>query len=80
MIRQEDQVIDGPEDLAGKKIALVKEYSTSERVVREYPTIRGVMVDTPLEGLQAVSAGEVIGYVGVLGVKTTWLKNSEYLT
>lgn len=74
MTRLEDQVIDGPEDLAGKKIALVKEYATSERVVKEYPTIRGVMVDTPLEGLQAVSAGEALGYVGVLGVNDHLVK------
>jgi ABC-type amino acid transport substrate-binding protein/nitrogen-specific signal transduction histidine kinase/ActR/RegA family two-component response regulator len=73
MTRQETEVIDGPEDLTDMKIAMVKGYSTSERVSREHPNISPVEVETPLVGLQAVSAGEATGYVGVLGI-------NDYLT
>jgi ABC-type amino acid transport substrate-binding protein/nitrogen-specific signal transduction histidine kinase/ActR/RegA family two-component response regulator len=68
MTRQETEVIDGPEDLADMTIALVKGYSSSERVSREHPDITPLVVETPLEGLQTVSAGEATGYVGVLGI------------
>ncbi len=73
MTRQENEVIDGPEDLADKKSARVKGYSTSERVSREHPNITPLEVGTSLEGLLAVSAGEATGYVGVLGI-------NDYLT
>ena len=60
--------IEGPEDIAGKRVALVSGYSATERIKKEYAGITSVMVDTPLAGLAAVSAGEADCYVGVLGV------------
>ncbi|MGD9008818.1 MAG: transporter substrate-binding domain-containing protein, partial [Desulfobacteraceae bacterium] len=68
MAREDDQTIDGPEDMAGHKVALVKGYSSAERAMAEHPAIKPHMVDTPLEGLTAVSVGEADLYVGVLGI------------
>ena len=70
MVRDEDDSVYGPEDLAGKRVALVKGYSSSERVVKEHPDIKGLYVDTPLDGLTAVSVNEADLYVGVLGINS----------
>lgn len=66
--RKAESGIRTPADLAGRKIALVRGYSSSERVLREHPDIRPLMVEDPLEGLRMVAGGEADGYVGVLGV------------
>jgi ABC-type amino acid transport substrate-binding protein/signal transduction histidine kinase/CheY-like chemotaxis protein len=68
MARGDDRTIDGPEDMAGHKVALVKGYASAERAITEHPSIKPHMVDTPLEGLTAVSVGEADLYVGVLGI------------
>jgi ABC-type amino acid transport substrate-binding protein/signal transduction histidine kinase/ActR/RegA family two-component response regulator len=68
MAREGDHTIDGPEDMAGHKVALVNGYSSTERAMAEHPAIRPHRVDTPLEGLTAVSVGEADLYVGVLGI------------
>ncbi len=68
MSRADDQTIDGPEDLAGHKVALVKDYYSAEKTIAEHPSIKALMVATPLEGLTAVSVGEADSYVGVLGI------------
>jgi signal transduction histidine kinase/ABC-type amino acid transport substrate-binding protein/ActR/RegA family two-component response regulator len=74
MAREYDRTVDGPEDLAGQTVALVKDYSSSEKTLAEYPTIKPYMVDTPIEGLSAVSVGEADYYVGVLGVNDFLLR------
>jgi len=63
-----ENTISSADDLAGKTVALVKGYSSSKRVLQEHPGILQHLVDSPLEGLQAVAAGEAQAYVGVLGV------------
>jgi ABC-type amino acid transport substrate-binding protein/signal transduction histidine kinase len=68
MTREDDQRIEGPEDMGGQKVALVKGYASTERVIAEHPAIKPHMVDTPLDGLMAVSVGEADLYVGVLGI------------
>ncbi|MCP4357227.1 MAG: transporter substrate-binding domain-containing protein [Chloroflexi bacterium] len=68
MIRVDDSTLKAPEDLAGKTVALVDGYSSSERVLREHPTIEPLLVENPLEGLVAVSSGAADAYVGVLGI------------
>ncbi len=68
MTRKNDDRITTALDLRGKKIALVKGYSSSKKVMNEYPTIQPNQVDTSLEGLRAVAAGVADAYVGVLGV------------
>lgn len=69
MTRHEDEgLIQSASSLSGKKVALVGGYSSSKRVLAEHPDIIPHMVDSPLDGLEAVSAGEAQAYVGVLGV------------
>jgi PAS domain S-box-containing protein len=70
MSRIDEENINSPEDLTGKRVALVDEYSSSQYVKKEYPNIRQYSVKTPLEGLTAVSSGLADAYVGVIGVNT----------
>lgn len=67
MAREGDDGVDGPEDLGGKRVALVTGYASAQQVIAKHPSIEPVMVKTPLDGLTAVSVGEVDYYVGVLG-------------
>ncbi len=68
MAREDDRTIDGPEDMGGHHVALVRGYASAERALAEHPSIKPHMVDTPLDGLTAVSVGEAELYVGVLGI------------
>ena len=70
MTRQEDDSIRGAWNLSGKKVALVKGYSSAQRVITEHPGVIPLLVETSLAGLWAVSAGNAQAYVGVLGVST----------
>lgn len=70
MARDDRDDITDPSDLAGKRVALVDGYSSSQYVMAQYPTIQTYFVKTPLEGLLAVSGGSAEAYVGVIGVST----------
>jgi len=70
MTRSNDHRITSAKDLASHKIALVKKYSSSQKVLSEYPNIDIIAVDTPLAGLIAVSSGTADAYIGVLGINT----------
>lgn len=54
--------------LLGQRVALVKGYAASRRVVERLPGLEVAWADSALAGLAAVAAGEVDAYVGVLGV------------
>ncbi|MCG8492252.1 MAG: transporter substrate-binding domain-containing protein [Sneathiellales bacterium] len=62
--------IQKPADLSGARVALVRDYLSTERVLNDFPSVLPKYVETPLDGLQAVATGEVDAYVGVLGVST----------
>lgn len=70
MSRLDEENIQGPADLTGKRVALVEKYSSSQRLMREYPAIEPYAVETPLEGLNAVASRAADAYVGVIGVNT----------
>ncbi len=55
-------------DLDGKTVALVKSYAVADEFAVAHPSARPYSVDTPLEGLKAVSIGMADVYVGILGV------------
>ncbi|MGD8639524.1 MAG: transporter substrate-binding domain-containing protein [Gammaproteobacteria bacterium] len=57
-------------DLNHKTVALVREYSSSQRITEEHPEINPYFVETPLDGLLAVAGGNAEAYVGVIGVNT----------
>lgn len=67
MARTRDTRISDKDDLAGKKVALVKGYSSTEKVVRESVNIAQYQVETVLDGLRAVATGDADAFVGVLG-------------
>ena len=68
MARENDDKMDGPEDLDGQTVALVNRYASAEQVMKAHPTVNPVMVPTPIEGLTKVCVGEADYYVGVLGI------------
>ncbi|MEG3637794.1 transporter substrate-binding domain-containing protein [Magnetococcus sp. PR-3] len=68
MTRNDEVSITSAEDMVGKRIALVKAYSSSNKVLNAYPDILPFMVDTAADGLRAVSVGQADAYVGVVGV------------
>lgn len=68
MTRDNYHELEGPEDLASKKVALVKGYFSTNLALQDHPDINPIMVDTPLDGLTAVSTGEADCYVGGLGL------------
>jgi len=68
MSRRDDVRIRNASDLNGKRLALVRGYFSSERVIADHPGALRVMVDDPLAGLTAVAVGEADAYVGVLGI------------
>jgi len=54
-------------DLAGKRIALVENYSSSMKIIEEFPSVEPYWVTESLEGLRALSTGKVDVYVGSQG-------------
>ncbi len=68
MVRSGGPAISYAQNLDGKRVALVKEYSASKRVKKEHPSIITHEVNSPLDGLLAVSASEADAYVGVVGI------------
>ena len=55
-------------DLKGKKIAVVRSYSTEELLKRKYPHIQRILAETPLEALKKVSNGEADACIEGLNV------------
>lgn len=70
MTRQDAPQLDTVNALVDLRLALVKGYSSSQQVMSRYPSLAPSFVETPLDGLRALAAGEVDAYVGVLGVNT----------
>lgn len=68
MTRGESRQIRRREDLAGHRVALVRDYSSSQRVLSEVAGIAPLLVDSPLAGLRDLAVGRADAYVGVLGV------------
>lgn len=75
MVRIDDERIEGPEDLSGKDVALIKGYSSTDKVLADHPDISPILFDTPEEGLMAVATGDADCYVGVLGVNDFLIRN-----
>ena len=65
---QDNNVLLKREQLNGKKVALVKGYSTSEILLEEFPDIAPVYVDTLSEALAIVSTGNADATVAAIGM------------
>ncbi len=70
MGRKGDNRILSQNDLNGRVVALVEQYSSMEKVLAENSAIIPKFVSSPSEGLKAVASSEADAYVGVLGVST----------
>ncbi len=70
MTRTETSRLRSLDQLNGRRVALVKSYSSSEAAIELYPGMEVMGVASPLEGLQAVSDGRAEAYIGVLGINT----------
>ncbi|QKQ26684.1 transporter substrate-binding domain-containing protein [Candidatus Reidiella endopervernicosa] len=67
--RKEDLgVITRPEDLSGRRMALVKGYSMSDVLLEEIEGIEPLYVMNLNEGLEAVSAGKADATIGAIGM------------
>ncbi len=70
LTRKDETQINASEDLGGHRVALVKGYSSTQQVIGLLSDIQPVLVETPLEGLRSLSAGQTDAYIGVLGVSS----------
>ncbi len=68
MQRQEDGNIRSEADLAGSTVAMVEGYSSSKRVLAEYPSVKPLWAKTATDALFALATGKADAYVGVLGI------------
>jgi polar amino acid transport system substrate-binding protein len=55
-------------DLSGKTVPVVKGYAVREILTTQYPDIRLISVDSPLEGIKKVSSGQADAYIDALAV------------
>lgn len=75
VITQDDYpFVAGLKDLSGKKVALVKGYSVTERIKLDAPGISRQLHDTPLQALRSVSVGKTAASVMNLAVATYLIK------
>ncbi|MDY6790351.1 MAG: transporter substrate-binding domain-containing protein [Thermodesulfobacteriota bacterium] len=57
MTRADDKSIGKREDIAGKQVALVRDYHYVQDIFKDFPTLKPYYVDTMLDGLNAVATG-----------------------
>ncbi|MCP4119201.1 MAG: transporter substrate-binding domain-containing protein [Desulfobacteraceae bacterium] len=60
--------VSGIADFNGKSLVLVKDYFFNEKIKRDFPEIKQLIVQTPLEALKAVAVGKAEGLVLNLAV------------
>lgn len=67
MTRTDTKGITQPQDLAGKKVALVEQYQYVRSLLEDHPLIRPYYVETMLDGLNAVSMGQADAAITFIG-------------
>ncbi|MBT4019030.1 MAG: transporter substrate-binding domain-containing protein [Alphaproteobacteria bacterium] len=67
------------DDLTGKKIALVRDFSVTDLIRKNFPQVVPHMVDTPLAALQAVSVGDAEAAVINLAVATNFIRTNNLI-
>ena len=68
VVRKASKSIEGLADLSGLVVAVVEGFAIADLLQERYPGIRQRKVDNALEGLKAVSFGQVDAFVGSYGV------------
>ncbi|TVZ41523.1 diguanylate cyclase (GGDEF)-like protein [Alteromonadaceae bacterium 2753L.S.0a.02] len=65
--RGENQTIRRRDDLKNKKVALVESYQYVARILKDYPSVQPLYVNTMLDALNAVSTGKADAAITFLG-------------
>jgi hypothetical protein len=76
--RRDSPFVGGLTGLGGKTVAAEKGYVVTDRLRKDYPAIRILEVDQPVQALQAVATGKADAYVGNL-TNATWLIKEHHL-
>lgn len=66
--QQGQTLLNGLPDLIDKKVGVVKGYAISELIERDYPTMQRQFFTSTLDGLKALSLGEVDAFIDLLAV------------
>lgn len=65
---KDENYISSPDALSGKTVAVGRNFTAHRMMVAAHPTIRYLLVDDVLSGLQAVSKGDAYAFVDVMPV------------
>ncbi len=68
MTRMEEDPVNGLENFVGRKVGTGRNYLFHTHIEQNHPGIELALYDRPLDGLLALSSGEIDAYVGYLGV------------
>ena len=71
--------VGGLKDLSWLRVAVVRDFASHEFLLRDYPDIQLVPVDTPQEGLEAVSSNKVYAFVENLATATYLISKQGFL-
>jgi diguanylate cyclase (GGDEF)-like protein len=77
--RIEDQTINSKKDLKNKTVALVTGYNYTDKIVKEFASLKPIYFDTMIEALNAVSIGEADAAITFFGAGH-YLRNKYLLT
>ncbi len=78
--RRDGPFISGIDDLHGKKVSLIKKVTTYEWLKRDKIAVIPHFVNTPLEGLKAVSVDVADAYIGNLAAVSYMIEKKVWLT
>ncbi len=65
--RKDNTDISSLDDLKNQTVVIENQYILHERLTREYPEIKLLLVETTLDALKALSYGKVVAYIGDQG-------------
>lgn len=68
MTRNTSPRLNSLEELQTRQVALVKDYSSTQKLLTRFPELTPYYTQSPKEGLEALALGLADTYVGVLGV------------
>jgi ABC-type amino acid transport substrate-binding protein/DNA-binding response OmpR family regulator/HPt (histidine-containing phosphotransfer) domain-containing protein len=66
--RKNDNLINGLDDLSGKRVAVEKDYWLHEQLSMNHPTLQLLIVENTLQALEAIEFGQADAYLGIESV------------
>ncbi len=64
--RQQDTLLNGLDELKGRRVGVVRGYAISELLKRDHPGIRQVMFDDNVSGFRALALGQIDAFIDLL--------------